>query len=204
MIEESAFYGCKSLHTVHLAEGTREIGESVFDGTAVNAPVFPESVKKIGDKVYGFFVSDEGVLPGSAEVIRIPAGLTEIGRHPFDQIGNTRFEVDPENTEFSEKDGLLLDADGNYLILCPSGRRGKVEVPEGVTAIRDGAFDCTFGVTDIVIPESVQYIHSLGIAEHGIWKNAELQQEFPVTIHCKKGSFAEQFAISKGIPYEAE
>ena len=204
VIKRDAFGYCSSLHTVHLSEGTIEIEDYVFSNTAVSAPVFPKSLKKIGDYVFGTDSFADGVLSGSAEVIRIPAGLTEIGHRAFGQIGNTRFEVDPENTEFSEEDGLLLDADGNYLILCPPGRNGIVEVPEGVTAIRGDAFDRAYGVTDIVIPESVIYIEDLGIAEYGIRENGELTQLAPVTIHCKEGSFAEQYAIRKGIPYEAE
>ena len=204
VIEQSAFGDCGSLQTVHLAEGTREIGDSVFTDTAVSSPVFPKSLKKIGNYVFGRDSFNDGFLPGRTEVIRIPAGLTEIGYNAFEQIGNTRFEVDPENTEFSEEDGLLLDADGSFLISCPPGRSGTVEVPEGVTAIRGDAFDCAYGVTDIVIPESVIFIEDLGVAELSKKENGEHTQTAPVTIHCKKGSFAEQYAIRKGIPYEAE
>ena len=204
VIEQSAFWGCGSLQTVHLAEGTREIGDNVFTDAAVSAPVFPKSLKKIGDYAFGTVLSNDGFLPGSAEVIRIPSGLTEIGYHAFEKIGNTQFEVDPGNTEFSAEDGFLMDADGNFLILCPPGRSGKVEVPEGVTAIRGDAFDHAAGITDIVIPESVIFIENLGIAELSKGENGEYRQAVPVTIHCKKGSFAEQYAIRKGIPYETE
>ena len=204
VIENSAFWGCGSLQTVHLAEGTREIGDYVFTDAAVSAPVFPESLKRIGNAAYGTGISGDGFLPGSAEVIRIPSGLTEIGYHAFEKIGNTQFEVDPGNTEFSAEDGFLMDADGNFLILCPPGRSGKVEVPEGVTAIRGDAFDHAAGITDIVIPESVIFIENLGIAELSKGENGEYRQAVPVTIHCKKGSFAEQYATRKGIPYETE
>ena len=204
VIENGAFWGCGSLQTVHLAEGTREIGDNVFTDAAVSAPVFPESLKRIGNAAYGTGISGDGFLPGSAEVIRIPAGLTEIGYFAFVKIGNTQFEVDPGNTEFSAEDGFLMDADGNFLILCPPGRSGRVEVPEGVTAIRGDAFSGAYGVTDIVIPESVIYIEDLGIAELSKGENGEYRQAVPVIIHCKKGSFAEQYAIRKGIPYETD
>ena len=204
VIEEGAFGYCSSLHTVHLAEGTREIRDYAFTADAVSAPVFPKSLKKIGNYAFGKSPTGDGVLPGSAVVIRIPSGLTEIGYHAFEQIGHTQFEVDPENTEFSAKDGLLLDADENFLILCPQGRSGKVEVPEGVTAIRGDAFSGAYGVTDIVIPASVIYIEDLGIAEQSARKNGETGQAGEVKIHCKAGSFAEQYAIRKGIPYETE
>ena len=60
VIEQSAFGDCGSLQTVHLAEGTREIGDSVFTDTAVSSPVFPKSLKKIGNYVndFGDNVSD--------------------------------------------------------------------------------------------------------------------------------------------------
>ena len=47
-----AFQDCESLKTVHFGEGTRSIGASAFQQTAVADPKFPDSLVKIGDYVY--------------------------------------------------------------------------------------------------------------------------------------------------------
>ena len=198
-----AFQGCESLKDVHFAEGTRSIGDSVFQETAVTEPRFPDSLLKIGRYVYSNY--DKELRQGSAGTIRIPARVTEIGMMAFQAIGNTAFEVDPGSASFSAVDGLLLDKEKNALYLCPAGKKGKVTVPEGVTAIMYGAFDGAMGVTDVEIPDSVVYISS-GNFEPDIFaeENEDGTKPYPRKIHCSKGSYAEFFAVSQGIPYEAK
>ena len=201
-IMKRAFSGCESLTTVHFAEGTRSIGESAFLDTAIAAPQFPESLIKIDDNAYGFYSGS--ILDGSTETIRIPVGVSEIGSNAFEAIGNTAFEVDPGNMYFSSVDGLLLDKGKNALYLCPAGRKGTVAVPEGVTALMYGAFDCAPGVTDVEIPDSVVYIGSNFYPIDVDDGNGGTKKVYPITIHCSKGSYAESYAVSNGIPCEAE
>ena len=201
-IMDRAFTGCESLTTVHFAEGTRSIGDSAFSDTAVAAPQFPESLIKIGDNAYGGY--DCSILEGSAETIRIPAGVSEIGTNAFGAVGNTAFEVDPESMYFSSVDGLLLDKDKNALYLCSAGKKGRVTVPEGVTALMFGAFDCAPGVTDVEIPDSVVYIEGNFDPTDADDGNGGTEKVYPITIHCSKGSYAESYAVSRGIPCETK
>ena len=201
-IMESAFTGCEALTTVHFAEGTRSIGDSAFSDTSVAAPQFPESLVKIGDNAYGDY--DCSILEGSAETIRIPAGVSKIGVRAFGAVGNTAFEVDPESMYFSSVDGLLLDKDKNALYLCPAGKKGSVTVPEGVTALMFGAFDCAPGVTDVEIPDSVVYIEGNFDPTDADDGNGGTEKVYPITIHCSKGSYAESYAVSRGIPCETK
>ena len=198
-----AFQDCESLKTVHFGEGTRSIGYAAFQQTAVTDPQFPESLVKIGDYVYSNY--DGSMRKGSAKKIRIPAKVTEIGMMAFDTIQNTAFEVDPASESFSSVDGLLLDKEKNALYLCPVGKKGKVAVPEGVTAIMYGVFSGAKGVTDVEIPDSVVYISS-GNFEPDTFseENEDGTKPYPIKIHCNKGSYAEFFAVSQGIPYEAK
>ena len=202
-IMSSAFRDCESLKTVHFSEGTRSIGASAFQQTAVADPKFPDSLVKIGDYVYRDYKGP--IRKGSAKTIRIPARMNEIGMMAFDSIGNTAFEVDPASESFSSADGLLLDKEKNTLYLCPAGKKGKVTVPEGTTAIMYGAFSGAKGVTDVEIPDSVVYISS-GNFEPDIFseENEDGTKPYPIKIHCSKGSYAEFFAVSQGIPYEAK
>ena len=202
-IREYAFMSCESLTTVHFAEGTRSIGYSAFQNTAIAAPQFPDSLVKIGDYAYSNYEGQ--ILEGSADTIRIPAGVSEIGTMAFGYVGNTAFEVDPGSTNFSSVDGLLLDRDKNALYLCPAGKKGTVAVPEGVTALMYGAFGTASGVTDVEIPDSVVYIESGNFDPVDVDDgNGGTGKVYPITIHCSKGSYAEEYAVSKSIPCEAK
>ena len=199
-----AFSSCEALTTVHFAEGTRLIGDSAFYGTAVAAPQFPESLVKIGRDAFRYNSYDGQILEGSAETVLIPAGVSEIGTNAFGAVGNTAFEVDPESTFFSSVDGLLLDKDENALYLCPAGRSGTVTVPDGVTALMYGAFDSAPGVTDVEIPDSVVFISGSFDPIDVDDGNGGTTKVYPITIHCSKGSYAESYAVSRGIPYEVK
>ena len=203
-IGNSAFSDCKALSTVHLAEGTRTIGNQAFGYTQVSAPEFPESLVRIGRDAYQDGMG--GVLrEGSAQTIRIPAKVIEVGDNAFGSIGNTAFEVDPQNPAFSTVDGMLMDRDQNTVIACPSGRKGRVVIPDGTTCIEDNSFYSAFMISDIEIPDSVMYIGSVNfepIREENA--NGEVTLKYNVTIHCSKGSYAEHFARNRGIPYEAK
>ena len=202
-IKAYAFMNCESLTTVQFAEGTRSIGDSAFEGTAVAAPQFPESLVRIGEYAYGGYHCF--ILEGSAETIRIPAGVSEIGTKSFGAVGNIAFEVDPENTYYSSVDGLLLDRDKNVFYLCPAGKKGTVTVPEGVTVLMRGVFDCAPEVTDVEIPDSVICIVGGSFDPIDVDDgNGGKTKVYPITIHCSKGSYAEKYAISRGIPYEAK
>ena len=134
-------------------------------------------------------------------MIRIPAKVVQIDDYAFSFIGNERFEVDPGNTSFSAVDGLLLDAAGNELLLCPAGRKGEVVVPDGVISILGFTFTCAKGVTDVVIPDSVQCIDSVSFDKvYREDENGNRTAEYSVTIHCSEGSYAHQYAVARGIP----
>ena len=202
-IDEYAFSSCDALNTVHFAEGTKSIGYGAFRSTLVAAPEFPKTLRKIGDYAFGEY--DGEARPGSAKVIHIPAKVNEIGSNAFSSIGSTEFEVDPENLTYSSVDGLLLDKDVNALLICPAGRSGTVTVPDGTTSIMDNAFSNAKGVTDIVIPDSVQYIGSVNFEplenEDG---SVDDEPRYSVTLHCSKGSYAEAFALQRGIPCQTK
>ena len=65
-----------------------------------------------------------------------------------------------------------------------------VELPSSVTRIDPYAFWDCFNLTSIIIPENVIYI-----AENTFGDCRNL------TIVCKKGSFAEKYALEEGINY---
>jgi hypothetical protein len=78
-------------------------------------------------------------------------------------------------------------------------------VPEGVTVLMRGVFDCAPEVTDVEIPDSVICIVGGSFDPIDVDDgNGRRTKVYPITIHCSKGSYAEKYAISRGIPYEAK
>ena len=190
-IGTTAFLKCDKLRKVSFAEGTLTIESGAFYETIVAAPVLPASLQSVAKNA--FDDKGEKMRPGSARVIRIPAHMTEAGYKAFGKIGNSSFVVDENNTAFSEADGLLLDKNKVRLLMCPSGRKGTVVIPDGVTAIDDYAFSCAAGVTDVVVPDSVCFIGQ---------GNFEGRPGPSVTFHCSRDSYAWKYARRNGIECE--
>lgn len=91
--------------------------------------------------------------------IKIPRNVHHIGDAAFAQCHRMEFiEVDPDNTEYVSIDGVLFSADLTTLIQYPCARIGSYAIPNGVTRIGKQAFRDCHGLTDIVIPESLNSV----------------------------------------------
>lgn len=90
-------------------------------------------------------VDNDGVInPQDLRTVLRYAGIEDI-------------EISASNPYYSTHDGIVYNHDRTYLFGCPSGRTGKVVIPDGVKEINESAFyGCN--ITDIVIPDSVTEI----------------------------------------------
>lgn len=68
--------------------------------------------------------------------------------------------VDSNNPVYSSDNGVLYNKDKTTLMSCPRGKKGNYSIPEGVTSISMFAFYKCTNLTNIVIPNSVEIIHS--------------------------------------------
>ena len=62
-------------------------------------------------------------------------------------------------------DSSLLTINGNVLEKCDPAAEGVVEIPAGVTAIKEQAFRMCYHITGVLIPSSVTQIGSIAFAE---------------------------------------
>ena len=60
------------------------------------------------------------------------------------------------NQVYASEDGVLYSKDYKYLVVCPPGKNGVVNVNENTIYVCDYSFFTCTNVTDINIPESVE------------------------------------------------
>ena len=88
--------------------------------------------------------------------ITLPENVKSIGRSAFYQCGITKIEVHPFNDNFISVNGDLFSYDRKILICCATGKtENEFTVPDGVTEIREFAFNYCATLTSLYIPESV-------------------------------------------------
>ena len=181
-IAEGAFYACKELTTLTVAEGNTAY--AVTDGCLIELDsqtlllgtpdcVIPTdgSIKRIG--AYAFFCNSaitEITLPEGVESIGIrafsgcgiesvhlPASVTEIGELAFKGMDFlTSFTVDAENSAYTVVGNCLIESKNGTLLLG----YGSFEIPAdgSVTSIGDSAFSEDYEIESVVIPEGVTHV----------------------------------------------
>ena len=88
--------------------------------------------------------------------VTIPTSVKNIGVFTFSECYNlTEIIVEDGNTEYTSEDGVLFNKNKTSLISYPTGKEGDYTIPDGVTTIVDGAFNCCRYLTSLTIPNSV-------------------------------------------------
>lgn len=88
--------------------------------------------------------------------VTIPASCTEIGNQVFTVNASFKeFVVKSGNPNYKAVDGVLYSIDGTTLKMCPPGKTGDLNIPDGVTTVPDwGIAQCT-KLNNISIPASL-------------------------------------------------
>ncbi len=155
-----------------IPEGVTKVESYAFDGNqAITSISIPESVSVIGD------------LNDGKSIFNCYNCLTEIN-------------VAEGNSTFSSADGVLFTKDKKTLLRYPNGRNAKTySVPDGVTSIKNLAFDGDGSLTSIIIPASVTNIDTDALKNN----NKQLK-----TIYGTAGSYAETWAKNNGYTFVAQ
>ena len=155
-IGTAAFSGCTNLKDIIIPDSVTEIGSGAFSGcTNLKDITIPNSVTKIGVGAFGRC---------GLTNITIPASVTDIENDAFGGCSNLpEIKVDPANTYFESKDGLLYSTgrDETFpgiirLISYPAGKKDPVfVVPEGV--LQFASFTACNNLVHITLPFGPEY-----------------------------------------------
>ena len=131
-IKSQAFNGCKSIESIKIPDGITSIGDRAFyDCTALVSITIPKDVSSIGNEVFVYCLSLESIT------------------------------VEQGNTAYRSTDGNLYSADGKELMQYALGKKdASFTVPDGVTSIRDKAFQACAYLTSVSVPKGVTSIGS--------------------------------------------
>lgn len=92
------------------------------------------------------------------ESISIPASMTNIDMHAFNNCwALDAFQVNTNNKNFSDLDGVLFDKSQKIIMKFPEGRTGNYTIPATVAEIGELAFDCS-NLKTVIIPNGVESI----------------------------------------------
>ncbi len=156
-IGEYAFEYCTGITSVSIPSSVTSIGYSAFSGCSgiTGELEIPASVTSIGS--YAF---DE--CSGLTGELIIPSSVSSIGDSAFRGCsGLMKVTVAEGSLSYKSIDGILYDKEGKKLLYVPGGKKGKINIPEGVKTICEEAFrDCSGLTGDLVIPTSVTSIGS--------------------------------------------
>ena len=139
------------------------IGNNAFEGcTSLESITIPQSVKGIGNKGIGnkaFFGCN------ALKSITLPGGEFQMAADAFDGcISLTSLEADNRLEEswimYSSQNGVLYSKDKTKLVRVPTGAKGVLNIPNGVTQIGNSAFRGCTSLVSITIPDSVTEIDS--------------------------------------------
>lgn len=188
----SAFDNCSSLSSITIPEGVTAIGEDAFSGcSSLISIMLPQGLTAIGDRAFSSCRSLSSIkLPagvttiGSAAFswcsslssITLPESVTAIGKYAFDWCGSLK---DVSITDLAawcsiafgnEKANPLYKAENLYL----NGELVEtLEIPEGVTMIRQGLFRNAACIRRVALPKSLK-----GVLANAFYGCKKIQEVF--------------------------
>lgn len=162
-IGKSAFYGCSGLTTLVLPENLVGLEVGAFGNTSKLTDVTVTSTNRNIDFKTNAFGT---VSTSSTAIPTFYVTDLHIGKavNSFDITGVfgaiklVNVDVDPENANYSSKDGVLYNKDITAILYYPTEKEGNYVLEPTITAIGDRVFQSRTGITSITIHKNVTSI----------------------------------------------
>lgn len=117
--------------------------------------VFEEGVEKIDSVTLSYNFSECPNL----SVIKIPSTVTSIYKFFFNQADSLQtIDVSESNETYSSLSGILYNKERTSFIKVPSGIKGVIDIPEGITGIPAETFWYCSDITEINLPSTVKSV----------------------------------------------
>ena len=138
-----------------VAEGTRFVNEYAFTNCIKLTEVDLGETEEVGGNAFS--------ESSSLKTINIGKALKTISAVCYTPALE-KINVDPENSAYMSKDGVLFDKTGETLVCYPSGKEDKYyKVPEGTKTLKGFSIYYADNVRYLTLPESLETIETYAI-----------------------------------------
>ena len=218
--------------TYTVAQGIRRIANCAFDCASFSSIILPDGVTSVWDQAFSFcvnlteFTFPEGVTDigtqaflgcEKLESVTLPDSLTRIGSGVFAHTpALTTVRISPDHPAYEMDGSLLVDKRDQEIVSALNSTPAVFEIPEGIRAIGQLAFQGCRDLTELIVPEGVTKIGwsafnmcsklrvitlpaSLEEIRDGAFDNCAED----LLIRAPAGSRAEQYAGENGYAFEA-
>lgn len=165
-IGRNAFEDCSNLTTITIPKGVMSIGDYAFLRCSnLSIVTISEGVSSIGNFVFS--------LCSSLSSITLPKSVTSVGSGLFSYCNSlTSITVDEENTVYDSRENAIIETNSNTLVAgCSTTiihetiksiagyafcgfEFVSITIPQGVTCIRDYAFQYCSNLNSVVVDEN--------------------------------------------------
>ncbi len=175
-IGNSAFRGCSQIRKIVIPDGVTSIGNNAFANCSeLEKVIFPKSLSTIGSNAFYMCknlatvsISENASVIGNFAFfgcyrltsLEIPEKVTSIGEGIVRRCDEfISFTVDPNNKNYTVKDGVLFNKDMTRLISYPQNKKDSdYGIPNSVTIIGVAAFDSCKNLKRIKVPDGLETI----------------------------------------------
>ncbi len=153
VLNDHLFFQCNALASVSLPDGITDIGEHAFASCwNLQELELPQSLESIGDFAFA--------ACKSLKTLTFAENLSTIGEQAFMGCQALEsFAMEEGNAAFSVQDGVLFDLEGTELVRYPAAKAdAEYIIPDGVTSLRESAFDHCANLKHLTTGESLTVI----------------------------------------------